>query len=140
MKAYGGDLQTDGISDQINGPDFDSDKWSMIHSVASRDVYMHHLYTKSRENPSRKLSLELMTEIQQSMMIEEIFSIFLDVPASKMDKCKYFDEDGACTDQFVPNDYECLRKYNEVFEKSCRKFTDQSRKYVKYFVRECEHD
>ena len=46
VKAYGGDFATDGISDQINGEDFDAEKWSMVHSISSRDVYMHHLYSK----------------------------------------------------------------------------------------------
>ena len=71
-------MQGDGISDQINGPDFDADRWSLIHSVSSRDVYMHHLYTKSHRTPSRKLSLELLKQIEQSLFLVEIFSIFLD--------------------------------------------------------------
>lgn len=105
LKAYGGELQSDGISDQINGPDFDADKWSLIHSVSSRDIYMHHLYTKSHQTPSRKLSLELLKQIEQSLFLEEIFSIFLDVPSSRIDSCKHYGDDGECKDEFVPTNY-----------------------------------
>ena len=66
--------------------------------------------------------------------------MFLDVPSSKIDSCKHFDkETSECIDEFVPVDFDCLRKFNQEFEESCGRHSDQSRKYVKYFVRECEH-
>lgn len=56
-------------------------------------------------------------------MIEETFSLFLDLPAHKLDDCKYKLE-GYCLDQFVPKDFECLRTYIDHYENNCAKFTD----------------
>lgn len=63
---------------------FDEKMWSMIQSVSSRDIYMHHLYSKALNSNNRKLNLELMKELQKIMIIEEIFANILDMSLGQL--------------------------------------------------------
>ena len=58
--------------------------WSMIQSVSSRDIYMHHLYSKALNSNNRKLNLELMKELQKIMIIEETFANILDMSLGQL--------------------------------------------------------
>jgi len=71
------------------------------------------------------------------MLIDEVFAEWLDKAAHSMHLCKYYKDD-ECMDEFVPKDFDCLRSLMKTFEESCGKFTDYSRRFIKYFVRECE--
>jgi hypothetical protein len=119
--------------------------WPLINSVNSRDIYMHHLYSKAQDSASRKLKLELMKEIGKIMMVDEVFAAFLDTYASNLHFCREKsqivdenDQEVECLDQFVPKDFECLRSMIATYEDNCGKFDDYSRKFIRYLVRECE--
>ena len=47
---------------------------SMVHKVSSRDIYMHHLYSKAINTMSRKLKIKLIAELENMLIIDEIFS------------------------------------------------------------------
>ena len=119
--------------------------WPLINSINSRDIYMHHLYSKAQNSASRKLKLELMKELGKMMMVDEVFAFFLDTYGSNLHFCREKsqitddqDQDAECMDQFVPQDFECLRSLIATYEDNCGKFDDYSRKFIKYLVRECE--
>mmetsp|Transcript_13093 Transcript_13093/g.22097 ORF Transcript_13093/g.22097 Transcript_13093/m.22097 type:complete len:284 (+) Transcript_13093:598-1449(+) len=112
---------------------------SMVQSVNSRDIYMHHLYSKAQNSRSKKLKLELVREINQMMYVDETFSAFLDTSSQNIHECKHLDEStGECIDDFIPKDFECLRAFMDKYERKCGKFTDYARKFIKFLVRECE--
>ena len=62
--------------------------WPLINSVNSRDIYMHHLYSKSQNSNSRKLKLEVMKELGKMMMVDEVFAYFLDTYGSNLHFCR----------------------------------------------------
>lgn len=113
---------------------FDQKMWSMIQSVSSRDIYMHHLYSKALNSNSRKLNLELMKELQKIMIIEETFANILDVSLAQL-----LEDQKDLTTKYVPTDFDCLRELIGEYETSCNLINETSRKFIKYFVRECEN-
>ena len=112
--------------------------WSMLQSVSSRDAYMHHLYSKALNSPSRKLKLQLADELNKMMIVDETFAQFMDTTTAQLHFCKNRSE-ADCKDQFVPSDFECLRSLIGTYEEHCGPFTDYARKFIKYLVRECEN-
>ena len=111
--------------------------WSMIQSISSRDTYMHHLYSKALNSPSRKLKLQLVDELAKMMFVDEVFADFMDTTTGQLHFCRDKTEDG-CQDVYVPKDFDCLRAMIGTYEKHCGQFTDYARKFIKYLVRECE--
>jgi hypothetical protein len=111
--------------------------WSMLSSVSSRDTYMHHLYSKALNTHQRKVKIDLMSQLNHMMMVDEVFANFLDRPAHNLYHCRVI-ENGECMDKYIPTDFNCLRTLMQTFEDNCGKFSDYSRRYVKYLVRECE--
>jgi hypothetical protein len=111
--------------------------WAMVSSIDSRDAYLHHLYQKSLNSPSRKHKLELVEQLAQMMYVDEVFADFLDTSISKVHNCLNEDEEG-CTDIFIPKDFDCLRSMVSTYETYCGQFDDYARKFIKYLVRECE--
>lgn len=61
----------------------------------------------------------------------------MDTSTSNLHFCKKTSGE-ECQDQYVPSDFECLRSLIGTYEKYCGLFTDYSRKFIKYLVRECE--
>ena len=112
--------------------------WQHISSVSSRDAQFHHLYSKAVNTHHRKVKIELMKHVNHMMFADEVFTWFLDQPAHKLHTCKNYDARGECVDDFVPTDFECLRRLIGAYEQECGKFTHYARKYIKYLVRECE--
>ena len=110
----------------------------MVQSIQSREIYMYHLYAKSLHSPNRKIKISMMKQLNHMMMVDEVFSEFVDSSAHDINHCRFKKEDGQCGDIFIPKDYECLRGFVDVFESHCGKFTDYSRRFIKYLVRECE--
>ena len=123
---------------------------SMVQDVSSRDIYMHHLYSKALTSHSRKVKIELMRELNHMMYVDEVFSVFLDQSIHKIHECRFKSEssvegfkpedefDSECNDDFIPKDFDCLRSFMATYEQNCGKMNDYSRKFVKFFVRECE--
>lgn len=85
------------------------------------------------------------------MIIDETFAKFLDVspaklhthcrmaqPGDKDDSDADYSQKGQCLDDYIPKDFDCLRSLITTYEENCQKLTDYDRKFVKYFVRECE--
>jgi hypothetical protein len=113
--------------------------WKHVSSVRSRDAEFHHLYSKSISTHSKRVKLELIKYMNLMMQIDEAFSVFLDQPTHHFYDCRNKDPvTGECIDKFVPTDFDCLRGMMAVYESECEKFTDYSRKYIKFLVRECE--
>lgn len=86
-----------------------------------------------------------MRVLNNMLIVDETFAIFLDETVSKMHGCRNkrtVDVDlvsvEQCHDDYVPKDYDCLRSLIETYETHCGKFDDYSRKFIKYLVRECE--
>lgn len=113
-----------------------------MQSLSSRDQYIHHLYSKALNSPSRKLKLTLMDTLSKMMIIDEIFARFLNTTTSSIHFCRNSVDDNlnlnSCEHDYIPKDYSCLRSLVETFENNCGKFTDYSRKFIRYLVRECE--
>lgn len=95
---------------------------------------MHHLYSKALNSNSRKLNLELMKELQKIMIIEETFANILDVSLAQL-----LEDQKDLTTKYVPTDFDCLRELIGEYETSCNLINETSRKFIKYFVRECEN-
>lgn len=72
------------------------------------------------------------------LFADEVFGWFLDQPSHRLHTCKNFDAEGECVDEFVPSDFDCLRRMMKAYEDECGSFTHYARKYIRYLVRECE--
>ena len=132
------------VAYDLKNPALENDKineeliWSMIQSVSSRDAYMHHLYSKALNSPSRKLKLQLVDELARMMFIDEVFADFMDTTTSRLHFCLN-DGPNGCEDKFVPEDFDCLRAMVDTYTEHCGEFNDYARKFIKYLVRECEN-
>ena len=79
------------------------------------------------------------------MRTDDIFAYFLNTTTSRIHFCRNgnveIDDDFRtyhCDEDYIPKDYKCLRTLIETYESNCGKFTDYSRKFIRYLVRECE--
>lgn len=52
--------------------------WSMVQHIQSRDIFVHHLYAKALTTHDKKIKIELMKELNHMMLVDEVFSLFLE--------------------------------------------------------------
>lgn len=94
-------------------------------TVSSRDAKLHHLYAKVSENGNHKAHIDLSTELNHRMRVDEVFAEF---KGHLLGAEQYY----------APQNFECLRALVNTYKQSCGPLEDYSLKYVKYFVQECE--
>lgn len=93
--------------------------WKHISSINSRDAKFHHLYSKAISTHDKKVKLQLTNHISDMILIDEVFSVFLDLSTQMIHSCVNKDDQGECIDAFVPTDFDCLRSMVSVYESSC---------------------
>jgi len=94
-------------------------------TVNSRDAKMHHLYAKVAQEGNHKAHLDLSTEINHRMRVDNVFSEF---KGHLLGAEEYY----------APQNFECLRSLVGAYKENCGALEDYSLKYVKYLVQECE--
>lgn len=94
------------------------------HSVDSRDVKMHYLYSKVMTNSSAENNAALQAEITHRM---EIDTFFKDLYPQHFDSVPV-----------LPTDFDCYRKLIDTYQEHCGEVSDYTMKYFKLFVSECE--
>jgi len=94
-------------------------------TVNSRDAKMHHLYAKVAQDGNHKAHLDLSTEINHRMRVDNVFAEF---KGHHLNAEKYHG----------PKNFDCLRALVGTYKQNCGALEDYSLKYVKYFVDECE--
>ncbi len=82
----------------------------------------------------------MQDEISKMMIVDEVFSEFLETTISKLHDCNNYHEKNKneCADEFVPKNFECLRSLINVYERECGTISEYGRNFIKYLVRECE--
>lgn len=97
-------------------------------AVDSRDVNLHYLYYRVKEDPSMENMKALQEELKFRTEIDNFFKTTFPTHAE------------AVANGTVPNptDFDCLRSLIDQYEDKCTKLEDYSLKWVKYFVAECE--
>lgn len=97
-------------------------------AVDSRDVKLHYLYYKVKEDPSSEnmeaLQGELKYRTEMDKLVADMFPVHMK----------------AVKDKSTPNpsDFDCLRDLMDQFNNKCTKFDDYSLKWVSALVAECE--
>jgi legumain len=113
----------------------DVTKWDEIASsrkndfaVDSRDIKLHYLYNKVKEDPSIENMTALQEELQYRTEIDKLFAEMF--PAHfETSKNRTFPN---------PTDFDCLKNLIDKYEEQCIKFDEYSLKWVSSIVSECE--
>jgi len=111
------------LSSKHHKKELDSNRHSS--TVSSRDAKMHHLYAKVAEGGNHKAHLDLSTEINHRMRVDNVFAEF---KGHNLQADQYH----------APKNFDCLRSLVEAYKENCGALEDYSLKYVKYLVQECE--
>jgi len=94
-------------------------------TVNSRDAKLHHLYAQVSQNGNHRAHLDLSTEINHRMRVDNVFAEF---QGHLLGAEQYY----------APQNFDCLRSLVGAYKEHCGPLEDYSLKYVKYLVQECE--
>lgn len=98
-------------------------------AVDTRDIMLHHLYSKILESPSKENQEALKKELDKRMKVD---SLFKEVAPKFLEAIKKGEAPTA------PSDYDCYRDLIENFEEHCGPADTYTMKYFKVFVAQCE--
>lgn len=97
-------------------------------AVDSRDVKLHYLYQKVKEDPSIDNMDALQAELKYRTEVDTLFKEMFPVHMQAIKDKTYP----------APTDFQCLRDLIDSYEGTCGKLNDYSLKWVAAFSAECE--
>lgn len=115
------------LKDAVHWDEFSSQRKNDF-AVDSRDIKLHYLYYRVKEEPSSENMEALQQELKARTELDNVFAEMFPVHMQAI-------KDNAVPD---PTDFDCLRDLVDQFGNKCTNFDDYSLKWIKALVAECE--